>query len=189
MRVNIPSDLLTAALLAVSKEETRYYIRGVFLDPRGYIVSTDGHRAFFGKLVDRPVTGIIIPTDAAAQAVKAVGKGKVVEFDIEDGKHWLTAGSTRIFFIPVDGTFPQWDRAVPSAYAFETETAARFDPKYYADIGKMAKALTGSTTKFMISHKADMRPCGVNFSGRNDCAAVLMSLRDTSPKWSGFSVS
>lgn len=188
MRVNIPSDLLTAALLAVSKEETRYYLRGVFLDPRGYLVSTDGHRAFFAKIVDKAESGVIIPTDAAAQAVKAAGKGKVIEYAIEDGKHWLIAGASRIFFVPVDGTFPQWDRIVPGAYDFENETPARFDPKYYADLGKMAKVLTGSPTKFMVSHKADMQPCGINFAGRSDCAAVLMSLKDTSPKWSGFSV-
>lgn len=191
MRMNIPTDLLAAALVGVSKEKTRYYLRGVFVDPRGYLVSTDGHRVLFAEIADKPMDGVIIPQAAAAQAVKAAGKGVTIDYLIEDGKHWLIAGSTRIFFEPIDGTFPPWDRIVPAGDAFAQETPARFNPKYYADLGKVAKILTTSETGFRISQSAD-GPCGITFGDRTDCAGVLTPLRaaegEASRAWSGFAV-
>ena len=50
----IPTDLLKAALLCASTEETRYYLKGVHLSTSGHMVTTDGHRMFVARLNDRP---------------------------------------------------------------------------------------------------------------------------------------
>ena len=49
---SIPTDVLRAALVCVSTEETRYYLRGVHVEPDAddvVLVSTDGHRLFCGR--------------------------------------------------------------------------------------------------------------------------------------------
>ena len=38
--LEMPLDLLRAALPAVSGEETRYYLRGIYFDPAGWIAAT-----------------------------------------------------------------------------------------------------------------------------------------------------
>ena len=46
MKINV--NYLKAAVLAVSKEETRYYLKGVAIQANEtgvFIVATDGHRA------------------------------------------------------------------------------------------------------------------------------------------------
>ena len=49
---SVPTDVLRAALVCVSTEETRYYLRGVHVEPDAddvVLVSTDGHRLFCGR--------------------------------------------------------------------------------------------------------------------------------------------
>ena len=53
MEYTIPVDMIKAALLSVSKEQTRYYLGGVLMQRREgvlRIVSTDGHRMFIGAI-------------------------------------------------------------------------------------------------------------------------------------------
>ena len=72
--VVVPAKILQAAVLCSSKEETRYYLNGVFLhavDGVFRAVATDGHRMFVSscetdKDVDLPPwlkTGVIISND------------------------------------------------------------------------------------------------------------------------------
>jgi hypothetical protein len=50
--VTAQAEFIEAALCAVSKEETRYYLKGVFLDARGFIAATNGHMAFAARCSD-----------------------------------------------------------------------------------------------------------------------------------------
>lgn len=193
MQINIPADFIDAALQAVSKEETRYYLNGVFLDARGFIASTNGHIAFAAKCPDArklegvtpasipgALAGVIVPDTALAQAVKGAGRGKPDAFTIErnvQGLWWIIYGNARVHFAPIDGSFPEWHRIVPTAP--ETLTAAHFDPKYIAALGNMAKALRGGkkgeATAFRL-HQDGLNPALVTFP-REDCLAVLMPMR------------
>jgi len=97
IQISIDAGAIDAAMCAVSKEETRYYLKGVFLDARGFIAATNGHMAFAArcdaiadKLVDvRPgyptdaLAGVIIPGDAIAQVGKAAGKSKGLCYVVE----------------------------------------------------------------------------------------------------------
>lgn len=200
IQISIPAGIVDAALLATSKEETRYYLKGVFLDARGFVVGTNGHMAFaaqcdaiVGKLDDvRPsypseaLPGVIVPSDAIAQANKAAGRSKglcyVFERDAQ-GLWWILYGNARIHFAPVDGSFPSWNRIVPDAP--ETLTAGHYNPLYLAALGNMAKALNDggkdSTTAFRL-HQAGENPALVTFRNgdgdtRTNCVAVLMPMR------------
>lgn len=202
--VTVSSAHIDAALQAVSKEETRYYLQGVFLDGRGFIAATNGHIAFAARCTDaidlrdvRPerlsdaLPGVIVPTGALLQASKAAGRAKGLSYVFERdnaGLWWILYGSARIHFGPVDGTFPDWQRIIPTAP--ETETAAHYQPQYVQALGNMAKALRnnkkGDACLFHI-HQAGEGPALVTFpreagsveeiGPRDDCCAVLMPMR------------
>lgn len=173
----IPTDLFAAAAVCAGRDDTRYYLNGVFLDSRGFVASTDGHRAFFGKLKDAPFAeDTIIPLDAALRAIKAARKAPMIEYLREDGRDWLLAGTERIFFAPVDGVFPQWIRVIPEAGEFFEETPAKFNAKLYGDLGKMAKLLVNDDAGFHIFQKTD-GPAGISFGVRDDCGAAFMPIR------------
>lgn len=200
INVTAPTAHVNAALQAVSDEKARYYLCGVFFDARGYIAATNGHILFAarcsdaGKLADcRPsyaapdsaMAGVIVPTDALAQAIKAAGRSKGPDMTIDRDAHgqwWILHGNARVAFTPVDGTFPDWQRVIPTAP--ETLTPAHFDPRYIAAIGNMSKALRdgkkdGAT--FFTLHQDGEAPALVTFGDgpRTDCLAVIMPRRNS----------
>lgn len=213
--ISIESAFIEAAMCAVSKEETRYYLKGVFIDARGFIAATNGHMAFAARCNDafklhdiRPaydsagncLVGVIVPADTIAQATKAAGRSKGSYIDIErdaNGLWWLTYGNARLHFAPVDGSFPDWTRIIPQAP--ETLVAAHYQPQYISKLGDMAKALRDgkkdSATQFRL-HQAGENPALVTFPAertsvtddkgpRTDCLAVLMPLRTDKADWTG----
>jgi hypothetical protein len=204
LSITVNAAHIDAALCAVSKEETRHYLQGVFIDARGFIAATNGHIAFAARCPDaiktadcRPayssdaLPGIIVPHAALTQASKAAGKSKglcmVFERD-SAGLWWITYGNARVHFEPIDSTFPDWTRIIPEAP--ETETAAHYQPLYIAALGNMAKALRdnrkGDATAFHL-HQSGPNPALVTFprkadkaedvGPRADCCAVLMPMR------------
>lgn len=207
LSITIDAAFIDAALCAVSKEETRYYLKGVFFDARGFIAATNGHMAFAARCNEafklqglRPAfdtagqsnAGIIVPADAIAQAIKAAGRTKGVDFTIERdaaGLWWIVYGSARVHFMPVDGSFPDWTRIIPQAP--DALVAGHYQPQYIAKLGDMAKALRDgkkdATSQFTL-HQNGGQPALVTFprklesirderGPRTDCLAVLMPLR------------
>ena len=194
LRISIPTNFLDAAMFAVSKAKTRYYLCGVFIDPRGYIVSTNGRVLFAARVPDaRQIEGqgIIVPSEAIAQVRKAAGRkappGVEVRRD-DQGLWWLEQGAARVNFTPVDGTYPDWVRVVPRVP--ETIVAAHFDPLYFSAIGNMAKAIGGkkdSATSFTL-HQNGENPALVTFPDysdpknvvavRADCMAIITPRRE-----------
>ena len=72
---SVPTDVLAAALVCVSTEETRYYLRGVHVQPDAddvVLVSTDGHRLFCGRCPLPPAGAVTPPVALAAPGVKLV---------------------------------------------------------------------------------------------------------------------
>lgn len=208
INIAIPAAFIDAALCAVSKEETRYYLKGVFLDGRGFIAATNGHIAFAARCNDafklrdvRPdrvtdaLPGVIVPDAALRQAIKAAGRTKGLCYVIErdgNGLWWILYGNARIHFEPVDGSFPDWTRIIPTAP--ETLTAAHYQPQYVAAMGDMSKALRDGkkdAAAFFRIHQNGENPALVTFDRacesvtdkpgpRTDCCAVLMPMRSRS---------
>lgn len=196
---------VAAALQAVSDEKARYYLCGVFFDARGYIVATNGAILFAakcfeaGKLIDvRPsygsgtAAGVIVPTEAIKQAIKAAGRAKSANLELTRdtlGQWWITYGAARVAFTPIDGVFPDWTRVIPEAP--ETLTAAHYQPQYIAALGAMATALRDGKKDAAASfalHQDGDNPALVTFNRkvatsndtrgpRGDCLAVIMPMR------------
>ena len=169
----IATDIFKAALLCASQEESRYYLRGVHLSTSGHLVTTDGHRMFVARLTDRPAADVIVPYADVAAALKLAGARAQ---DIE-----VTADRIgQIAYTPVDGTFPDWRRVVPtgeetpSGKPDDAPGAVHFNHAFIGDMGKMGKLLGGSSKLHPTSAS---NPCLVTFGEREDCLAVLMPSR------------
>jgi DNA polymerase-3 subunit beta len=172
--LTIPTAYLKAALICASTEQARYYLNGVYVDPKGFIVSTDGHRLFCAQIDlgdQAPFDGWIIPRDAIKQALNGY-KGDVIEIT-----------QTRVGVVscrPIDGTFPDWRRAMPEKEP--TQVPAQFNPAYVADFGKIGDLLAGkkkaSVLPCQIHHNGD-QPTPITFGHTADCFGVLMPIRSS----------
>ncbi len=176
----IATDLLKAALICASSEETRYYLRGVHLSTSGHMVTTDGHRMFVARLNERPAADVIVPYADVQAALKLAGaRAKEIEATPER--------IGQIAYVPVDGTFPDWRRVcptgeeLPSGKPEDQPGNVHFNHAYIGDLAKMAAILCGKadTAQSMLHPVSVSHPCLVTFGERADCFAVLMPVRRT----------
>jgi len=182
MEIQIETALLKAAMLATSKEEIRYYLKGVFFELRGLelrMVATDGHRLFIAcqKLV-QPVGdnwSAILPFDGLKRALTGV-PAKQEFVTLSPGRLQSTVND--VVMEPIDGTYPDYKRVVPETISGET---GQFNPIYIGDFGKIAKLVSGnrglSSLPCHIQHNGN-GPAIISF-GRDDCFGVLMPMRPT----------
>ena len=132
---------LNRVLFAVSKEETRYYLKGVYLHLRQTseggavglrMVATDGYRLAsydvegqlpgLAELGPGGMPGVIVPRLAVATILKAMTMLQRAK-RLPDSVQMTTAGNLyRLTFGPVqitgklvDGTFPDYERVIPRA--------------------------------------------------------------------------
>ena len=171
----LATDLLKAALVCASSEETRYYLRGVYLSTTGHLVTTDGHRMFVARLAERPTADVIVPYDAVTAALKMAG-ARVKEIEID-----LVANRIgQIQFTPVNGTFPDWRRVVPTGLEKPSDKPddapgrVHFNHAYIGNFANMGKLLDGES---MLHPGSASHPALVTFGEREDCFGVLMPLR------------
>src|SRR5919199_1556915 len=129
-RFGLPSAdlkrLVEKTQFAISTEETRYYLNGIFFHTIEAenatvlrAVATDGHRLARLEMPAPPgaegMPGIIVPRKAVAEIQKLVEDGD------EDVSVELSASKIRLMFNGVvltskliDGTFPDYQRVIPS---------------------------------------------------------------------------
>ncbi|WOJ90924.1 DNA polymerase III subunit beta [Methylocapsa polymorpha] len=118
--------LIDKTQFAISNEETRYYLNGIFLhaiDVEGHMmlraVATDGHRL---ARVDIPapagavgMPGIIVPRKAVAEVQKLIEDlSQEVQVEISTTKVRFTFGDVVLTSKLIDGTFPDYARVIPS---------------------------------------------------------------------------
>jgi DNA polymerase-3 subunit beta len=118
--------LIEKTQFAISTEETRYYLNGIYfhtLDVSGATVlravATDGHRL---ARVEMPapqgsegMPGVIIPRKAVAEIIKLVeDAGETVGIELSSAKIRLTFGGVVLTSKLIDGTFPDYQRVIPA---------------------------------------------------------------------------
>jgi DNA polymerase-3 subunit beta len=119
--------LIEKTQFAISTEETRYYLNGIFfhtLDVSGATmlraVATDGHRLARVEMAapagSEGMPGIIIPRKAVAEIIKLVeDAGETVDVELSSAKIRLTFGGVVLTSKLIDGTFPDYQRVIPTA--------------------------------------------------------------------------
>ncbi|HTV70046.1 MAG TPA: DNA polymerase III subunit beta [Rhizobiaceae bacterium] len=118
--------LIDKTQFAISTEETRYYLNGIYLHAitvNGKLklrsVATDGHRLARAE-VDAPagsegMPGIIIPRKTVGELQKLVDNPDVaITTELSDTKIRFTIGSVILTSKLIDGTFPDYQRVIPT---------------------------------------------------------------------------
>ncbi|TJW14411.1 MAG: DNA polymerase III subunit beta [Mesorhizobium sp.] len=117
-------DSFGAVAMAISTEETRYYLNGVFMhaaDGALRMVATDGHRLCRQDMAAPEgcdgMPGVIIPRKTVTLLQKLL-KGKAcpvaVRFELSDTKLRLMFDDVTITTKLIDGTFPDYQRVIPT---------------------------------------------------------------------------
>lgn len=118
--------LLEKTRFAISTEETRYYLNGVYLHAANNqgaavlrAVATDGHRLARME-VGLPegaenMPGVIIPRKTVGELYKLVEEGgDKVEVALSESKIRFAAGNAVLVSKLIDGTFPDYERVIPT---------------------------------------------------------------------------
>jgi DNA polymerase-3 subunit beta len=118
--------LIEKTQFAISTEETRYYLNGIFLhthEEGGRLklrsVATDGHRLARAE-IEAPagsegMPGIIIPRKTVSELQKLVDDPDVaVTTELSETKIRFTIGSVILTSKLIDGTFPDYQRVIPT---------------------------------------------------------------------------
>jgi DNA polymerase-3 subunit beta len=118
--------LVDKTQFAISTEETRYYLNGIFLhahEAGGKLklrsVATDGHRLARAE-IDAPagsegMPGVIIPRKTVSELQKLVDDPDIaVTTELSDTKIRFTVGSVVLTSKLIDGTFPDYQRVIPT---------------------------------------------------------------------------
>jgi DNA polymerase-3 subunit beta len=118
-------DLVDRTRFAISTEETRYYLNGIYLhaaDSDGTkvlrAVATDGHRlARFEEPLPEGaagIPGVIVPRKTVVELRKLAEETQdAIEVHLSDTKIRFDLGSVHLTSKLIDGTFPEYDRVIP----------------------------------------------------------------------------
>lgn len=132
--------LFSSVQFAISTEETRYYLNGIFFHARAgdkptlRAVATDGHRL---AKMEMPLPAdadgmpaVIIPRKTVAEIIRLAQTftDQQVTLEVSDTKIRFTAGRTVIVSKLIDGTYPDYDRVIPPV----SNKIARVDAKALA---------------------------------------------------------
>jgi DNA polymerase-3 subunit beta len=127
LKAGVLRDLVDRTRFAISTEETRYYLNGIYLhvaESEGAnvlrAVATDGHRLARVE-EDLPegaagMPGVIVPRKAVLELRKLlddVPGQDLVEVALSDTKIRFGFGAVTLTSKLIDGTFPDYDRVIP----------------------------------------------------------------------------
>ncbi|RNJ63184.1 MAG: DNA polymerase III subunit beta [Porphyrobacter sp. IPPAS B-1204] len=161
------AELIDRTRFAISTEETRYYLNGIFLhvtdedEPLLKAAATDGHRlARF--TVSRPegaagMPDVIIPRKAVGELRKLLDEAidSNVLIDLSASKIRFTMGGEGGVVLTsklIDGTFPDYSRVIPTA----NDKLLKVDPKlFFSGVDRVATIATEKTRAVKIGLDQD----------------------------------
>ncbi|MDR1838045.1 MAG: DNA polymerase III subunit beta [Treponema sp.] len=113
-------EMVQQSVFAVSDDETRYFMNGVFLEKtEGKInmVATDGRRlAFVGKSAGSKIkdfAGIIIPPKILSTVIKRSGDEGSISISVSDKMIFINFASYQFSSVLIEGMFPNYKKVIP----------------------------------------------------------------------------
>jgi DNA polymerase-3 subunit beta len=114
-------DLLKKTAYAVSNDETRYVLNGVFLGFKGdklTVVATDGRRlALIEHDIEVPKGGeteLILPSKAVAELERLLGDKGDVKLSIGENQIIFESDGTTLVSKLIEGTYPNFRQVIPT---------------------------------------------------------------------------
>jgi DNA polymerase-3 subunit beta len=161
------AELIDRTRFAISTEETRYYLNGIFLHvseedkPVLKAAATDGHRLARFTL-SRPegaegMPDVIVPRKAVAELRKLLEEALDgnVEVDLSASKIRFTLGGEGGVVLTsklIDGTFPDYSRVIPTG----NDKLLKLDPKsFYEGVDRVATIATERTRAVKMALDGD----------------------------------
>ena len=203
----LPARDLLAVWNAVSNEETRPYLKGVFVEQNEKdgvcMVATTGHillratlapMAFMGAKVSTQATshdrGFILTLDTADKALKSKALGEVWLYgdtetgiiqavDVVDAKKSSHARIGVVEFDRIEGTFPDWRRIMPTVAPGSEGVAVSVNLALLDDFRKAAALYADrrDTLPVRITSGASGDPMRVEFKHAAHLTGVIMPMR------------
>lgn len=139
--------LIDRTRFAISTEETRYYLNGIYLHvaegqtgPMLRAVATDGHRLARVE-TELPsgaegIPGVIVPRKTINELRKLLDEGAAdIEIFVSDTRIQFKAGPVLLTSKLIDGTFPEYERVIPKG----NDRILRVGKRDFADaVGRVA---------------------------------------------------
>ncbi len=164
--------LLDKTRFAMSQEETRYYLNGVYLHaltegdgaPSLRAASTDGHRL---ARLDAPMPagaeampGVIVPRKAVSELARLLDDAEeTVEIAVSETKIRFAFGAGRLTSKLIDGTFPDYERVIPKA----NDNVLRVENKEFAQaVDRVSTVSADRTRSIKLALEADRLRLTVN---------------------------
>ena len=158
------AQLIDRTRFAISTEETRYYLNGIFLhvtDDELKAAATDGHRLARFPL-PRPegangMPDVIVPRKCVAELRKLLEESldTNVEVDLSASKIRFTLGGENGVVLTsklIDGTFPDYTRVIPTS----NDKLLKLDPRsFWEGVDRVATIATEKTRAVKMSLEQD----------------------------------
>lgn len=168
------AELIDKTRFAISTEETRYYLNGIFLhvsddgQPVLKAAATDGHRLARYTLA-RPegaegMPDVIVPRKAVGELRKLLDEAldSNVEIDLSASKIRFTLGGEGGVVLTsklIDGTFPDYSRVIPTG----NDKLLKLDPKsFFQGVDRVATIATEKTRAVKMALDNDRVTLSVN---------------------------
>ncbi len=114
--------MIMQTVFAVSDDETRYYMNGVFFEKQDndlVMVATDGRRlAYIKKPIASPVpdfAGVIIPPKILSLVMKRAGDEGMATIRVTEKNIFITFGAYQLSSVLIEGQFPNYKRVIPES--------------------------------------------------------------------------
>jgi len=157
-------QLIDRTRFAISTEETRYYLNGIFIhvsDEELKAAATDGHR-LARYTIKRPdgaegMPDVIVPRKCVAELRKLLEEAldSNVLIDLSASKIRFTLGGENGVVLTsklIDGTFPDYTRVIPTG----NDKLLRIDPKsFWQGVDRVATIATEKTRAVKMALEAD----------------------------------
>ena len=156
-------QIIDKTRFAISTEETRYYLNGIFLhvsdedQPVLKAAATDGHR-LARVTVPRPegaqgMPDVIIPRKCVAELRKLLDEvDGTVQISLSESKIRFDFGTALLTSKLIDGTFPDYSRVIPTA----NDKLLKIDPKSFMEgVDRVATIASEKTRAVKIAIDRD----------------------------------
>jgi len=118
-------EMIQQSVFAVSDDETRYFMNGVYMEKSGdsiNMVSTDGRRlAYIAKPAGKNTadfSGIIIPPKILSTVLKRSGDEGIISISVNDKMIFINFASYQFSSVLIEGTFPNYKKVIPEKQDF-----------------------------------------------------------------------